>query len=641
MQEISSEPQPDPEPLGQDDFLWPRLKRILANHFDEAFYRACNTDILEDAIDPIAHYLKHGARALLDPSPAFSTRYYLHRYPDLRTSGLNPLLHYAFYGKREGRRGLPPGFASASELSAMVALVEPAFDSQYYLEDNPDVAEAGMDPVLHYLEHGTVEGRDPTPAFSTAYYLETNPDVAEAGINPYYHYLVQGRGEGRRPSPSRHDRTIVKLRDLPSLEEQVRAWQRHDIPPRSLKTPALLDALEAAGICPNLLVSLTHDDYRKVIGGVQLCVGREEVAARAAGFSFLNLHPWQPLPRLARAGEDPLLVVRLDGHLIGAARGTDILEAFATLATSAERMAIAIHALLGHSAELVGQLARLANPGLAFWWLHDHFSICPGHTLLRNTVSPCGAPPVGSLACQICIFGEERLEHLHRIDALFRAVRFTVVAPSEGTLAFWQEKTDLPATRVSVRPHCEIAPATCDAASPAHPDPNEPVRVAFVGLPTDHKGWPIFEALVAHERANPDYRFEYFGEGVIANQGIARTPVRVGHSDYQAMARALHRAAIDLVVIWSSAPETFSLTAHEALAAGAAILCPPESGNVARLVEHTGKGKILESEAALMAFFATGEAARLGHSLRSSRGPLRELRFATGTLKLIEEALQP
>lgn len=37
-------------------------------------------------------------------------------------------------------------------------------DSAWYLACNADVAEAGMDPVLHYLHHGAEEGRAPNPA---------------------------------------------------------------------------------------------------------------------------------------------------------------------------------------------------------------------------------------------------------------------------------------------------------------------------------------------------------------------------------------------------------------------------------------------------------------------------------------------
>jgi hypothetical protein len=33
------------------------------------------------------------------------------------------------------------------------------FDPQAYLEANPDVAEAGVDPLWHYLNYGIDEGR--------------------------------------------------------------------------------------------------------------------------------------------------------------------------------------------------------------------------------------------------------------------------------------------------------------------------------------------------------------------------------------------------------------------------------------------------------------------------------------------------
>ncbi len=75
------------------------------------------------------------------------------------------------------------------------------FDIDWYLSQNPDVATHGADPIVHYLQHGALEGRDPSPAFSSAWYLEQNPDVRAAGLNPLVHYLRFGADEGRRPSP--------------------------------------------------------------------------------------------------------------------------------------------------------------------------------------------------------------------------------------------------------------------------------------------------------------------------------------------------------------------------------------------------------------------------------------------------------
>jgi hypothetical protein len=71
------------------------------------------------------------------------------------------------------------------------------FNSAYYLETNPDVRAAGMDPAFHYLVHGGREGRDPGPFFSSQAYLARYPDVADADVNALLHYETLGRGENR------------------------------------------------------------------------------------------------------------------------------------------------------------------------------------------------------------------------------------------------------------------------------------------------------------------------------------------------------------------------------------------------------------------------------------------------------------
>src|SRR5579872_1643331 len=76
------------------------------------------------------------------------------------------------------------------------------FDDSYYLSQNPDVAEAGIDPIRHYFIRGAYEGRDPYPLFDSSYYLSQNRDVAASKLNPLVHYIMYGRAEGRSPHPS-------------------------------------------------------------------------------------------------------------------------------------------------------------------------------------------------------------------------------------------------------------------------------------------------------------------------------------------------------------------------------------------------------------------------------------------------------
>ncbi|MDQ7733387.1 hypothetical protein QT231_11815 [Halomonas sp. SpR1] len=82
------------------------------------------------------------------------------------------------------------------------ALIEASqwFDAKWYLAQYPDIAaDARMsaNPARHYLLMGGFEGRNPGPGFDSAYYLANNPDVVESGINPLVHYLKFGEKEQR------------------------------------------------------------------------------------------------------------------------------------------------------------------------------------------------------------------------------------------------------------------------------------------------------------------------------------------------------------------------------------------------------------------------------------------------------------
>ncbi|MEH3117815.1 MAG: glycosyltransferase [Methylorubrum populi] len=67
------------------------------------------------------------------------------------------------------------------------AIAAPFFDPAFYRSAYPDVAAGGGDSLLHYLDHGWREGRDPSAVFSTLYYLDRH--LADgAPTNPLLHY---------------------------------------------------------------------------------------------------------------------------------------------------------------------------------------------------------------------------------------------------------------------------------------------------------------------------------------------------------------------------------------------------------------------------------------------------------------------
>lgn len=87
-----------------------------SGYFDVPFYRQQLDFSLENEFEDIAHYLTLGWKLGLDPTRTFSTSGYLLRYPDIARAGLQPLLHYLRLGHSEGRN--PNPFASRRETPA-------------------------------------------------------------------------------------------------------------------------------------------------------------------------------------------------------------------------------------------------------------------------------------------------------------------------------------------------------------------------------------------------------------------------------------------------------------------------------------------------------------------------------------------
>jgi hypothetical protein len=71
------------------------------------------------------------------------------------------------------------------------------FDKTWYLLRYPDVANAGIDPIEHFLRFGVIEKRDPTDFFDLKFHINRYQDVSKSSMNPFVHYLKFGLEEGR------------------------------------------------------------------------------------------------------------------------------------------------------------------------------------------------------------------------------------------------------------------------------------------------------------------------------------------------------------------------------------------------------------------------------------------------------------
>ena len=120
---------------------------------------------------------------LITASRLFRPSWYLEQNPDVAQAGIDPLLHYILHGSVEGRSP------------------HPLFDPQFYMAQIPEAERTAVTLLAHYISAGAALGLDPHPLFDTKFYLRSNPDVAAAGMNPLFHYMEYGWREGRDPNP--------------------------------------------------------------------------------------------------------------------------------------------------------------------------------------------------------------------------------------------------------------------------------------------------------------------------------------------------------------------------------------------------------------------------------------------------------
>ena len=66
------------------------------------------------------------------------------------------------------------------------------FDKNYYLKAYPHIKEDGMDPLVHYLFYGYRENKLPSPSFNLKRYLQEYPEIESKKLNPLIHYIDNG-----------------------------------------------------------------------------------------------------------------------------------------------------------------------------------------------------------------------------------------------------------------------------------------------------------------------------------------------------------------------------------------------------------------------------------------------------------------
>jgi hypothetical protein len=110
----------------------------------------------------------------LKRNPLFDRRFYLDRNPDVLRAGVKPLLHYLRNGAAEDRKPH--------------SLFDPVYYRTACRRSGIQPPQPGENPLLHFLDCGAAAA-NPHPLFDCEAYLNAHPNVADAGMNPLVHYV--------------------------------------------------------------------------------------------------------------------------------------------------------------------------------------------------------------------------------------------------------------------------------------------------------------------------------------------------------------------------------------------------------------------------------------------------------------------
>jgi len=174
--------------------------------FDAAWYLQQNADVARSGVDPVAHYLSHGAREGRDPSPFFSTNGYKREHADVDFSHQNPLVHYLTRAERPNESEQPSLQVESAPVSRLAS--PPLQRALAHVHEKPASiklsATSGVDQLLeqlHELRPDLAKEIIRQMLMNDHAYLTRHADVKKAGLDPLRHYLEHGFKTNRQIEP--------------------------------------------------------------------------------------------------------------------------------------------------------------------------------------------------------------------------------------------------------------------------------------------------------------------------------------------------------------------------------------------------------------------------------------------------------
>ncbi|MBS1003137.1 hypothetical protein JK183_04495 [Acetobacter thailandicus] len=140
-------------------------------------------------------------------SQLFNAEFYLTSYPDVKNSGIDPIIHYVLFGCHENKN--PNDTFNTQTYKNL-------FQSTFEKDENPFAHYLRHNENLYFFEKGLLQNNSHEvllnclnkikkyPYFNPEYYQAANPNIKFEGISATRHALLYGIGEGRTVLSPRH-----------------------------------------------------------------------------------------------------------------------------------------------------------------------------------------------------------------------------------------------------------------------------------------------------------------------------------------------------------------------------------------------------------------------------------------------------
>ncbi|CAH1201519.1 hypothetical protein PAECIP111893_01641 [Paenibacillus plantiphilus] len=382
------------------------------------------------------------------------------------------------------------------------------------------------------------------------------------------------------------------------------------------------DGLPGKLIDKKYAIVISHTNYLGSMGGTEKYIYEQSLHLVRHDVGVIQIFPGQSYSLLDTKNGAYYGVVA-DGQFRGFHAIMDIVEWLSKL--HIQLTTLYTHHLLNWQISDYTTLCRSVQQQHSFLhilYMHDFFTLCSSYHMQfepksavsimqvsqRRSCIPDIAASSGGVApiCLSCRHSVQLSEWRQAIQAVL-AQADHVVVPShfvrETVAAVYGDTVH---HKLTVKGHLNFTEQSIvHKPTPVH----RKIRLAYLGYRMDNKGWQLWERLYKDNELRQLYEFHHVGSQENYSEHVVMHPYSFIKDGKMAAPDLLAKHDIDLVLLWSIVPESYSYTLQESIAAGVPVLTSPLSGNIAATIHaHPELGKVLQGEEQLRALlFNTGE----------------------------------